>query len=102
MSDKPQASPPISWWLNVINYCGWWLNTVVEVEDSVIHRYGTALLLFLFILTISGLCMGFWEMKKLFGDLKSDLGTKIEDVGRKVDDLKKEIQLDLKLQRDAS
>ena len=81
---------------------------MVEVEERVIHRYGTALLLFLFILTISGLCMGFLEMKKLFGDLKSDLksdvsdlGTKIEDVGKRVDNLVKEIKPDLKLQHDA-
>ena len=81
---------------------------MVEVEDSVIYRYGTALLLFLFILTISGLCMGFWylqayhrETHEKIDDLKSDLGKKIEDVGKKVEKLGKEIKTDLKLQREA-
>ena len=92
MSDQPEASSPISWWLNAFNWCRWWLTAVVEVADSVIYRYRIALLLFLCILTIFGLCMGFWylqayhrethekieayhgETKKMFDDLKSDLG----------------------------
>lgn len=62
---------------------------MVEVEDSVIYRYGTgALLLFLFILTISGLCMGFWYLQAYHRETheKIDaLGKMIEDVGKTVD-----------------
>ena len=112
MSDKPAAP----WWFNVFKYCGWWLKTVVEVEDSVIYRYGAALLLFLFILTISGLCMGFWylqayhretheemkemkkyhretheEMKKLFGDLGKNIEDVKSDLGTKIEDVDKRV-----------
>ena len=92
MSDQPQASSRFQLGLNAFNWCRWWLTTVVEVADSVIYRYRIALLLLLCILTIVGLCMGFWhlqayhrethekieayhgETKKMFDDLKSDLG----------------------------
>ena len=115
MSDQPEASSPISWWLNAFNWCRWWLTTVVEVADSVIYRYRIALLLLLCILTIVGLCMGFWhlqayhrethekivkieayhgETKQMFDDLGKKIASEIENLG-------KEIKADLKLQREA-
>ena len=112
MSDKPAAP----WWFNVFKYCGWWLKTVVEVEDSVIYRYGAALLLFLFILTISGLCMGFWylqayhretheemkkyhretheemkEMKKYHRETHEEMKKLFGDLGKNIEDVKSDL-----------